>query len=239
MSDQEFTPDPGAVEAPPVAEPAAPEEQPFTVDRNEWEAMRTFTERAGPVISYLANSIQQQQQAQPQPQFAPQEEQAPFDPWEPSTVQNYIRQQVEQGVQEAMGYAYEPYAPLLETVAAQQGEAQAREYLDSLNEQVGSFDQDAALILAASLMSQGTAQPDQALSVAAQYLHGMETTIREDERRRVLEEIKGIQGAPDQHPVAGGPLVGEMETVPTGPDRYRVAVQRALDRRNSTGLPVG
>lgn len=201
--------------------------------------MRGFINSAAPVLGHLAQALQQQQAAPAYYQEPVAPEPAPtFDPFEPETVRTYIQSEINRGIEEGLRTGLGVYEPLLETVASTEGERQARAVLDSLEEQVGAFDQDSAMILAAGLMSQGNVMPEHALRVSAQYLHEMEARIREDERTRYIEELRGLQSAPSEHPVNGGPAASEMETVPTGPQRYQTAIERALARRNAT-LPIG
>lgn len=210
--------------------------------------MRNFTTAAAPVLGQLAQMMEQRIQAgqdpygtfqpQPQPQ-APYQgapEPPPFDPFEPESVRNYIQSEISTGVEQALQGSLGPYGPLLESVASVEGEKQARAVLEALGEDVGTFDEDASMILAAGLLSQGNVAPDHALRVSANYMAELETRIRADERERYKAELQNLRTAPDEHPV--GPQATEMETVPTGPDRYQEAMRRAIARRNPT-LPIG
>ena len=227
--------------APEPVEPAAPApepvESPWAPPQAEWEQIRNFTAAAAPVLGQLAQMMEQRAQA-PQ-QGYPQQQPGPevdFDPFEPDTVRAYIQQEIDAGVRTALDQTMGPYGPLLESVASVEGEKQARAVLSSLSEDVGTFDEDASMILAAGLLSQGNVAPDHALRVSAQYMSELEKRIRQDERARYIEELKNLQNAPEEHPV--GPQATEMETVTTGPRRYEEAVERALARRNAT-LPIG
>lgn len=236
MSEPVFEPQPTpAAEPEPVAEAA---EAPWSVDRGEWEQVRNFIGAAGPVLGQMAQMLQARQEGfQPQAPQQPQQPQAPeFDPWEPESVRNYIQSEISTGVRDALDQGLGPYGPLLESVASVEGEKQARAVLSSLGEEVGAFDEDASMILAAGLLSQGNVPPEHALRVSANYMSELEKRIREDERTRYMDELKNLSTAPQEHPV--GPSAGEVETVPTGPQRYHEAVQRALARRNA-GLPIG
>lgn len=236
MSEPEFSPEPVETESAPSPEAV---ESPWSPAREEWEQVTRFVGAAAPVLGQIAQAMQHgyQQPAYQQQPYEP--EPAPnFDPFEPETVRNYIRAEIDRGVEEGLRSGLEPYGPLLETVASTEGERQARAVLENLSSSVGAFDEDAAMILAAGLMGQGSVAPDHALRVSAQYLHELETRVREDERSRYMKEIENLSNAPSEHPVAGTPGATEMESVPTGPDRYKIALDRAMARRNA-GLPVG
>ena len=226
MSEPVFEPTPETVELEAPAPPWAP-------PQNEWEQIRNFTAAAAPVLGQLA-SMMEQRAVEPQYQHQPQ--QSEFDPFEPDSVRSYIQSEINYGVQSALDSGLGPYGPLLESVASVEGEKQARAVLEQLGEDVGSFDEDASMILAAGLLTQGSVMPDHALRVSAQYMAELESRIRQDERSRFRQELEQLRNAPEEHPV--GPQATEMETVPTGPQRYELAVQRALARRNAT-LPIG
>lgn len=229
MSEPAFTPEPEPT--PLVEEPVV--EPTWAPPREEWEQIRNFAVAAGPVLGHLAQQMQSSQPVEPQRTFQPQPE---FDPFEPDSVRSYIQAEIENGVREALDQGLGPYGPLLESVASHEGEKQARAVLESLGEEVGSFDQDASMILAAGLMSQGNVAPEHALRVSAQYMAEFEKTVRTAERERYKEELATLRDAPQEHPV--GPGAAEMETVPTGPGRYEEAVRRALARRTPQ-FPVG
>lgn len=231
-----FAPEPTPVEpvAPEVVEPT------WMPPQEEWQQIRNFTVAAAPVLGQLAQMMEQRVQAHQEPQsYQPQpsqQQQIEFDPFEPDTVRAFIQQEIDAGVRSALDQEMGPYGPLLESVASVEGEKQARAVLSALSDEVGTFDEDASMILAAGLLSQGNVAPDHALRVSAQYMAEFEKRVREDERTRYLEELKNLRNAPEEHPV--GPQATEMETVPTGPRRYQEAVERALARRNAT-LPIG
>lgn len=232
MSEPVFEPTP---EAAPAEELGAPE-APWSPPQQEWEQIRNFTAAAAPVLGQLAQMMQSRAEPQYAPQGPPAQAQPEFDPFEPESVRSYIQSEINSGVQSALEQGLGPYGPLLESVASVEGEKQARQVLEQLGEDVGSFDEDASMILAAGLLSQGNVMPDHALRVSAQYMAELESRIREDERTRFRQELEQLRTAPEEHPV--GPQATEMETVPTGPQRYQQAVERALARRNAT-LPIG
>lgn len=230
----------GSVEEPVesvATEPEAPEPEAWALDREEWERTQQFLQQAAPILGYVAEQLQREQYEQPVPQGqypAVAEDAAPpeIDPFDPNSVQRYVEWATERKVQEALQSSVGPYQDVMQHIAVREGEQAARETLTRLSSEVGAFDEDAALILAAGMIEQGQ-QPEQALRVSASYLNELETKIRADERERYKKELQEIAGAPQETTVAGGPVTTELETVPTGRGRYEEAMRRAMARRGA------
>lgn len=220
-----------AVEAPEaIAEPAAPSWS--GVSREEWEQTQQFIQAAGPFLQNLALEYQQRevQQQQPPPEQLPE-----WDPFDEAVVQAHVEARIRSGIEQALG----PYQGILGQVAQETSMRQATSALDQLGTQVGPFDRDAALLIAAPMIDAGQS-PDQSLRAAAQYMHELETRIREDERKKLQGEFEqlrtaGATGGPGRAP---GVAATEFDKVPTGPRRYEEAIERAMARRTG-GFPVG
>lgn len=237
--------DGGGQEPEPEPQPApepAPEPEPVAewqgVSREEWEGTQQFISAAAPFLQNLAASYQQQQQAAQQQAWEAQNQGPALPEWDPfdeNVVQQHFDMRVANAVQEALG----PYQGLLGHIAADTSQREAESALSRLNEQVGDFDRDAALLIAAPMIDAGT-EANSALNAAAQYMHQLEQRIREDERAKVQQGFQDLQGrgqGGEPGRVPGVPAA-ELDKVPTGPRRYQEAMERAMERRRG-GLPVG
>ncbi len=226
-----------AAEAPsPEAAPPAPEAPAWEgVSQADWEGTQQFIAAAMPFLQNLA-AREQQEQFAAQQSAQPQLDQLPdWDPFDENVVQQHFDQRVSQAVEQALG----PYQGLLGHIAQDTSQREAEAALGQLHESVGEFDRDAALLIAAPMIDSGQ-DARQSLQVAAQYMHELEQRIREDERTKVQQGFQDLQGAGQGGAPGNSPGVPatELDTVPTGPDRYRVAMERAMARR-SGGFPVG
>lgn len=229
----------GPAADPPAPEPAdAPtgdvagdqEAAAWALSQDDWEATVNYLRQTAPVIQQVAHMMQNggmQQQQEPQPQ------EPDFDPFDPSSVQEYINNQVQQGLEQGIA----PYTHLFNTMAESEGERLARSTMERLDQEVGSFDHDAAYMIAAGALADESLNPDQVLTSAARFMHDFEERIRADERTKFQGELQQMREAPRDRPV-GSSAGTEGETVPTGPRRYHEAVERAMARRRPN-FPVG
>jgi hypothetical protein len=226
--------------APSGEDTAAPEtpaepEAPWSPSQDEWQQTQQFIQAAAPILQQLTQQPdpydEYQQQAYQQPQF---EEE--FDPFDPESVQRYIQQSVAQGLQQGLAQNLGPYEGLLGMVASQQGEALARQELDTIRGELGDFNEDAAFLVASGLIEQG-GDPGQALRQSAQYAQEWETQIRSDEREKYKQELQNLQGAPSETPMGSASAANEVG-VPTGKGRYEEAIRRALANRQPV-YPTG
>lgn len=215
-------------EEPLVQEPPAWE----GVSREEWEGTQQFISAAAPFLQNLAAQYRQQEQeaARPAEPTLPE-----WDPFDEAVVQQHVSARVSQAVEQALG----PYQGLLGTIAQDTSQREAESALARIGEQVGTFDRDAALLIAAPMIDSGQ-EANYALQAAAQYMHELEQRIREDERSQVQKGFQELHGAgqggtPGRVP---GVPATELDKVPTGPNRYREAMDNAMARRRA-GLPVG
>jgi hypothetical protein len=206
--------------------------------QDEWNDLVGFRQEVTPFLGELANVLNQVEQPQygqqQQPQYGqdPYAQQEPeFDPFDSNSVQQYIQQNIQQGVQQAL----DPYSGVLGLVATREGEQLAKNELDTIKSEVGDFDQDAALLVASGLIDQGQ-DPSQALRTSAEYVRDYEAKIRASEREKYQQELQGLSGRGDV-PAGAGNGAEPTIPIPTGQDRYRVAVENALARRRP-GLPV-
>jgi hypothetical protein len=230
-------PDAPAPDAP-APEAPAPENAWEGVSQQEWEGTQQFISAAAPFLQNLAAEYQQHQQAVQQQQWELQQQgpQLPeWDPFDENVVQQHFAARVNYAVEQALG----PYQGLLGHVAQETSQREAEAALSRLDEQVGAYDRDAALLIAAPLIDSGQ-DASYALQAAAQYMHELEQRIREDERNQVqqgFQELRGASqgGAPGRIP---GVPAAELDKVPTGPRRYQEAMENAMARRRA-GLPVG
>lgn len=202
----------------------------WALSQDDWEATVNYLRQTAPVIQQVAQMMQngamqpQQQQAPPEPDF---------DPFDPESVQSYINNQVQQGLEQGIA----PYTHLFNTMAESEGERLARSTMERLDQEVGSFDHDAAYMIAAGALADESLNPDQVLTSAARFMHDFEERIRADERTKYQGEIQQLREAPRDRPIGSSSGV-EGETVPTGPRRYHEAVERAMARRRPN-FPVG
>lgn len=211
----------------------AQEAEAWALSQEDWQQTLAYLQQTAPILQAVAEvlpSLQQQQQQQPQQNQIPDE----IDPFDPSSVTNYIQRSIETGLQQALQQHLAPYEPMLNSVASEQGAALARQELESIKSTVGEFDQDTAFLIAAGAIEQGN-DPATALRQAAQFAHDFEQKIRADERDRFKSELRNLQQAPDATPV-GDSAATEVQPVPTGPRRYHEVVDRYLSRQNSTPM---
>jgi hypothetical protein len=224
-------------EAPIVEEPAAPAveapaETPWGgVSYDEWQQTQSFIQAAGPFLQNLAAEYQQRayQEMQPPPAQLPE-----WDPFDENVVQAHFEHRVNSAIEQALA----PYTGILGHVAQETSQKQAEMALERLTSEVGTFDRDAALLIAAPMIDSGQA-PERALNAAARYMNELESRIRADERTRVQSELEALRGAgPGSTGGTPGVAATEFDKVPTGPRRYHEAVERAMARRSGS-LPVG
>ena len=196
--------------------------------------MSQFQERAMPVLQELAIALQGAPQTQePQQPTAPEEH--PFDPFNPQSVRDEIARQAAEQAQQLL----EPYMGVLGLTASQTGEQLARQALDGFKTELGDFDHDAALMIAAGMMESGM-QPEQALRAGAQYVSEYEKRIRGEATTAFTQNTvePRLQGnLPPGQPQGGAPAA-EIQRVPTGPGRYEAAIERWRANRQPT-MPVG
>jgi hypothetical protein len=199
--------------------------------QEDWQAMVEYQKATVPVINQLGEylSTPPQEGQEYQPEYQQQEEEA-FDPYDEDSVQGFIQRNIQQGIEQALG----PFQGLLGTIASREGESLAKGELDRIAGEVGEFDRDNAFLVANSLIEQG-ADPTQALQQAATYSRDFEAKVRADEREKYQTEMRNLAGAPRETGM-GSSSATEGVGVPTGQDRYKIAVQRALG--NGT-MPVG
>lgn len=234
-------PEPVPAEAPPEPAPEAQAEEPFAVSPEDWQRVTGFQDAAIPILQQMAAYMEQQQQGgqqqqHPAQQQAPQEEQLPdYDPFDPESTSRYINAAVQRGVQQGMQEQMGMYEPVLGQIAQREAEALARSELGRLQEDVGAFNEDAALLVAAGVIEQG-GDPSQALATAAHYMRNLEAQIRQDAVEAYKKELGQIAEAPQEAPT--GTPAQVQETPPQGARRYEEVVENFLRRRNAQ-LPVG
>lgn len=215
------------VEETPVAE-AVPES--WAPSREEFEQLTKFQQAATPILSQLSEILSD---PEVQRYEQPTAEAPEIDPFDPESLKTYFSYAIEQKLQETMA----PFEGILGMVAAEKGEALAREELGRIQEQVGDFDRDAAFLIGSGLIERGV-NPQQALTQAAEFTNSFEKRIRESERAKVLEELKELGGSPQEIAPQGTASATEIEKIPTGPNRYQEAVERVLRSRRPS-FPVG
>lgn len=204
--------------------------------QEEWQALTQFQTAATPILQNLheilsapldendyGNAAVQQGQYQQQPGL--EEEWDPFD-------QDSVARIVDARLQAAL----EPFQGLLGMVATEKGEALARSELDTIRNEVGEFDNDTAFLVASGLIESGH-DPATALRQAASYAQQYEQRIREDERKKVTEELTALRDAPRDGAIGAQPGTENVPT-PTGANRYEFAIRRALANGNPA-LPAG
>lgn len=226
------TPDPAAVAADPAPDPA-PEPEPSWAGptQEEWQQTQQYLQSVGEALPTI---YQQLQGMAPQP-VAPAEPELTYDPFDQNSVQSYIETKVGNLVQGVLTEKLGPLEGLLGMVAQEKGEALAKQELDRLGTEIGTFDSDTAYAIAAGMIDRG-ADPSQALQTGARHAFELEQRIRNDERERYKAELAQLGQAPPE--IQGGQSPAEVETVPTGPDRYKIAIDRALARRRPV-MPTG
>jgi len=200
--------------------------------QDEWQQMVHYQQQTAPVMQQLGqylNAPPDQQQYYDPNQV---QEDSSFDPYDENSVQQYIQQNIQAGIEQALG----PWQNLLGSIASREGETVAKGELERIAGQVGEFDKDNAYLVASSLIEQG-ADPPEALQKAAMYSREFEQRIRADEREKYKAELQQIAGAP-MEAGTGSSSATENLGVPTGPDRYKIAVARALGNGHAD-IPVG
>jgi len=201
--------------------------------QEEWQSAMQFQERAMPVLENLGHilsaPVEGNYEGEGQ-EYAQQQEE--FDPFDAESVQRYIADQVQQGVHSALG----PFEGVLGTVAAREGETLARNELERIEQESGAFDKDTAFLVASGLIEQNV-DPTVALERGASYARDLEARIRQNERESYRQELEKIAGAPQQREM-GSASATDGVSVPTGPDRYRIAIERALGN-NHPVIPAG
>lgn len=199
--------------------------------QDEWNTVMEFQQTAGPVLQRLGTYLETPDQGAGEYYQPGVEDDTPeFDPYDADSVQQFIQNGIQSGIQEALG----PFQGLLGTIASREGESLAKGELDKISESVGEFDKDNAFLIANGMIEQGH-DPAQALHQAASYSKQFEDRIRADEREKFKAELATLSGAPKET-ATGSFSASEEPGVPTGPDRYRVAIARAF---GGNGNPVG
>jgi hypothetical protein len=228
----DFDPDDEVGEVPAeavVEEPTAAEEEAWALAREEWEQTQQYLHATAPIIQQLAQMLE----SGATPGVAqPAQQPDPFDPFDPESVQKHIQREIAAGLEAELG----EYKSLLGMVATREGETIAKQELEQLTSELGTFDTDMALALASGAMTPG-ADPAPVLRNAAKFVRNFEERIRKEEREQVQGRLQGLGAAPGS-PGTPGPSVTETETVPVGPRRYQEAIERALATRNAV-RPVG
>lgn len=200
--------------------------------REEWDQTQTYLAQMAQAIPELYGSINGLQQPQAQ-QEAPVEPE--LDPFDPASVSAYMDFKMEQRLNAAFEENLGPFQGLLGMMASEKGEALAKQELESIRGDIGEFDQDTAYLIASGIIERG-GDATQALRSAATHAHEFESKIRANEREKYQEELKRLGQAPGES--VGGATSTENETIPTGPNRYQEAVDRALARRRPV-MPTG
>jgi len=186
--------------------------------QEEWQSAMQFQQQAGPVLQQLGQYL-----TLPDPYEGQYEEEGEeFDPYDADSVQNYIGAQIQSGINEALG----PFQGLLGSIASREGETLAKGELENIAREVGDFDRDNAFLIANGMIEQGQ-DPAHALRLAAQHSKEYEDRIRADEREKYRAELENLAGAP-RETGTGSFSATEGPSVPTGPDRYRIAVERRM-----------
>lgn len=202
----------------PEAPPEAPPEEPWTgPSREEWEAQQQFVQNAAPILGQIADAMQYTQQAMPPEPQRPAEP-PPLDPFDPESVRNFIDYEVRSRTGD--------YDALMQLTMAEQGERLARQELERLQGEVGPFDNDTALMMAAGMLHE-QADPTQAMRMAAQYVQSYEDRIRADERAKYGVQLQENHQAP-RETSANTAALGEAPQVPSGPNRYEEVVARYM-----------
>lgn len=212
---------------PPEPPTPAPAESWTGPSQEEWERAQQFQQAAAPILQQIATNmglVQGGGQQQPQSQ----DQQPELDPFDPRSVQEYIDYKTKQGMSQ--------YEGMMHLVEAQQGEQLARQEIERLQGNLGEFDGDTALLIAAGMLDQG-AEPRQALEQAARFLQDYETRIREDERTKQGAVLETHHQAPNEAPAQGAVATPAPRTH-TGPGRYEKVVEDFMASRRPS-LPVG
>lgn len=196
--------------------------------------MQQFINAAAPILSHYAQSLEDYEE---EPAAPSQLEGLTLDPFNEDSVQQYVNAHIEAGLQNRLEEALGPYQQMLGMVASQQGQQLAEQTFAQIQEEVGEFDRDLALVYASGVLQDPRVDPTQALRRAAQVSREWEQKIRSDERERYQQELQSLQQAPAEAP-PGGVTPTPLESVPTGPRRYHEAVERALARRSPVS-PTG
>ncbi len=235
-------PEPVPAETPPEPAPEAQAEEPFAVSPEDWQRVAGFQDAAIPILQQMAAYMEQQQQQGGQQQYPAQQQQAPqeeplpdYDPFDPESTSRYINEAVARGVQRGMQEQMGMYEPVLGQIAQREAEQLARSELGKLQENVGAFNEDAALLVAAGVIEQG-GDPSQALLTAAHYMRDFEAKLRQDAVEAYKKELGQIAEAPQEAPT--GTPAQVQETPPQGARRYEEVVENFLRKQNAQ-LPVG
>lgn len=215
-----------------ASDPAGAIEDPaasWAPSREEWERTQEFLSQAGPLLGQIANRVFAD--PSPAPQQDPSQGGYAYDPFDENSVADFIEARISAGLEQGRAEMLGPMEPLLGHIAEVEGERLARAELSAIQEELGEFDHDQAVLLAQGLLRPGV-DPSAALRYAAQTVVAYEKGIREDERKKYEEFLRTKGGAPPAEG-ASGAAAGEEDAVPTGPQRYEIAVRRALARRNA------
>lgn len=197
--------------------------------QEEWQQTQSFLSQIAGVLPGIYEGVNG---LQPKPE----ESQAPeYDPFDPASVDAYMNWKLEQRLSAAFDEHLGPFQGLLGMMASEKGEALARSELESIKGDIGDFDQDTAYLVASGIIERG-GDPSDALRQAATFAHDFEERIRADEREKFQQQFQQLGQAPGE--ITGGAQTTEAETIPTGPNRYQEAVERALARRRPV-MPTG
>lgn len=230
------------VDEPAVEETPAAEEQPFAISREEWETTQNYLRATAPLLQEVQRLVQSGQMTPAQGQQVleqNQQAQAPeYDPFEPESVNRFIQHTVGQMLEQALQEQFAPFQGLLGMVASEKGEQLARQEMEAIQGEIGEFDQDLAYVIAAPMIDSGS-DPGQAFRQVANYLRQRDEQIRNEAYEKFKSDheqgLLRLANAPGEQ--GGGAIGQESMEVPTGPNRYKIAVQRGLARRAVN--PVG
>jgi hypothetical protein len=213
---------------PDAPEPDAPEPEAFALSQEQWDQAQEALSQIPNLAAYLQQMQAANQPQEPQVDFAEE-----YDPFDPESVKRMIQAEAQALLAEQLG----PYQGLLGMISSDKGEELAKAELGRIEGEVGSFDHDMAFMVGSGFLNDEGVDPAQALQQAATMTRDFEQRIRSEERAKVEQEIRELGGAPLETPV--GNSAHEGEEIPTGPGKYATAIERVLERRNRSTMPVG
>lgn len=153
-----------------------------------------------------------------------------FDPYDPNTIRALAQAEAK-----AM---MEPFSGVLGLVAQEKGEQLARNALEEIKGDIGDFDPDATFLIAQSILNDPNARgvnPAQTLRGVAQWVQGRDAKIAEAAVEKYKAEMQALAGAPRGEVAGAGAAATEIDKIEMGSggaDKYSLAVQRAMARRN-------
>lgn len=163
----------------------------------------------------------------------------PYDPYDPQSVMAHLRAGLGDVVQQALDQHMAPIRDFMAPIAEQRGRDAANAAFDQLEPQVGKFDRDQATNRAMFLLGQGLT-PNQALVRAAQEQAAFEQQFRAQILAEATNPLANMNDPANGAP-PGAPA-GETVTVPTGPNRYKIQLERSkaqLGLVNGVSVPTG